>query len=433
MRTLFWLSIALLAACDGGKDTTPTADPDGATDEGDADTDADADTDSDTDADADADSDADTDTGTPVVTGSTADTGAPPLECYADYAADIDVNGSIEILGVDLYDAVNNELLEHSDRDGDGATPPNGVPDYFEDYTYDANGNTTSYVLSIDVGPPYGLFVFFEDLTWDLATDDLLTYTADCLLVGPYYTGCFDGSTDYGESFAYDANGNLIHFEIDDNFNGVADYSEDITYDANDREILYEADLDGNGTIDYRWQTVWDTAVPPLFADELEDEDNNGTIDNSYHVTYDAAERVTEIASDLGDDGVVDDLEVLAYTDPVLFSGSYTYDEGNDGTAEFYQEFVSDADESLLYLADDSTPDGTFDYEYYQTWLDPERLLTQDFVDLSGLANALDYTYAITYDALNRIVLITFDEMRHNGGAVTYQDEQSYTFGGSCP
>ena len=60
-------------------------------------------------------------------------------------------------------------------------------------------------------------------------------------------------------------------------------------------------------------------------------------------------------------------------------------------------------------------------------------LLTQDFTDLSGLASAVDYHYEVTLDALGQQVGLYYVETQHDTGAVGYEEEEVWTFGGTCP
>ena len=410
MRVSMWLSIVLLAACDGGK---------GGPDEGDTDQEGDADTDADADADADTDTDA------------TGDTGGPAADCFADYTADVGVDGTIDTEGVDRYDAANEDQLVHLERDGSEGDPPDGVPDTSLDYTYDANGNVASLLQRFNLGPPLGVIDFFEEWTYDPATDLVLTYEADCVLESPY-PGCFDGVADYGETSTYDANGNRTRYEIDADLDGAPDSVETTTYDASDRAVLRERDGDGDGVVDYSMTTVWDAAG--LVGDYAEDVDGDGVIDNTSRYVLDAAGRVIEIVEDLGDDGVIDVRGVYAYTDPTLLSGTYTEDEGDDGVPELVETIVSDASGNVLSFSSDSSPDGAPDFEYTFTYdAATNLLLTQDFVNLSGAANAVDHSYEATLDAQGRIVATRYVETRHATGAVVYEEEEDWSFGGSCP
>jgi hypothetical protein len=156
-------------------------------------------------------------------------------------------------------------------------------------------------------------------------------------------------------------------------------------------------------------------------------------VENSVHYLLDAQGRFTVTTTDEGSDGTIDRRETRVYSDPILDSATYSLDEGDDGTIEFVEVYAYDADDNLTYLADDSSPDGVFDYEVTQTWAGPGQLLAQTYVDHTGGALASDYVYTITYDAQDRIVDISYIETRHTSGAVVYEDLEEWTFGGTCP
>jgi hypothetical protein len=116
MRSTTWVLVLWATAC-GGKDDDATDVTDDGTADADADTDADAD--SDTDADTDADADADADSDADADTGSTAETGGPPVGWNGAYTGTVTV---IVDVGppLNLYDVCTGTLEVQV---ADAATP----------------------------------------------------------------------------------------------------------------------------------------------------------------------------------------------------------------------------------------------------------------------------------------------------------------------
>ena len=136
---------------------------------------------------------------------------------------------------------------------------------------------------------------------------------------------------------------------------------------------------------------------------------------------------MTEIAGDAGSDGTVDYLQVMTFTDPVLFVGTETLDVDNDGTVDFLEEFVFDAEDHLLYLAYESPVDGVWELEWTQTW-DPQTVL----LTVEQITPETTYQMTYTYDAQLRVVgeLSRYEDTVQG---FVFDEEDTLVFDGVCP
>ncbi|HGY08680.1 MAG TPA: hypothetical protein ENK37_01300, partial [Oceanithermus profundus] len=96
-----------------------------------------------------------------------------------------------------------------------------------------------------------------------------------------------DGTVDYREAYAYDADGNRMQADYDDDGDGTVDYRRAYAYDASGNPTLYEEDLNGDGMLDYREIYTYDADGNRTQVDY--DDDGDGTVDYRRAYAYDAS------------------------------------------------------------------------------------------------------------------------------------------------
>jgi hypothetical protein len=272
---------------------------------------------------------------------------------------------------------------------------PDGISDWITIYTYDADGNLDTVTVDEDA---------------DGLIDRIITYTwtADGQQSTIGYDLDADGVDDYTVEYYYDAAGNEIRAKLLMGTTTIEAY--DYTYDADGNMLSYEVDSDGDGVVDSRATYTWD--VNGNLVRTETDSDGNYLADEIITYTYDADDNLIEVQTDSDADGTVDT------------SAWYTYDSaGNLDRVAFDQDgdgfLVSSEDYCLLYdwspdgseesrIDFDSDCDDVSDLVHLERTYDSDgnRLTSRWDKDFDG---SLDEIYTYTYDANGNLIQATED------------------------
>jgi len=307
--------------------------------------------------------------------------GGSRTACNPAYAMDALYEG----LGLTL--SIRTEEMTELDHDGDGTV------DEIDSRTYDAMG----HLLTFESRDAVGLLLF--------------RYT-----------------------YVYDAKGNLIEAEEDDDGNGSIDRRA--TYDANGSVTEREFDNDDDGTVDAR--TVYTYDSYGSLTKEESDNDADGTVDNRTTYTYDANGNLTAEEYDDGADGTLEGLTnygydtkgnniLREYVDPAdgMVHGRDVFDydangfqtllerdyEG-DGIVDYRTTSANDANGNLLWRETDLHGDGTEISRSTYTYTANGDLLSSE----SGTNGVVDWRQMNFYDVNGDLVRIEVD---NNGDGTT--------------
>jgi hypothetical protein len=247
----------------------------------------------------------------------------------------------------------NCESLEHHDWDGGMSD------DEFLD-RYDANGNKV-----------YHRSDFGTDHEWDA--------------IGTY---------------EYDARGNLIHTDWDEEADGVIDQELDYTYE-DDNDLLTATQSEYGSVVEVSTYTHDESGV----LERIDvDAGGNGSIDDVYHVTV-----------EVDGSGNVTTTEELDY--------------GNDGTTDELFVLVENADRTEVRATFDEDLDGDADFVIEQTYDEygnEIRFLVELYDAKTDALLLTELTETDTLDDWNRIA--TFHGSTSFSGSDTYNMEGTYTY-----
>lgn len=320
MRNAHWWPAAVLVGCDAEPATVP---------DGEVDTDPIEVPTGDTGSIGDTDSDTGTNDG-----------------CFADYAWDFDDDGTLEAIGIDIYDPVRTDLLLHYERQL-------GILSASGHYTYDAEGNVLTFA--------------FDD--------------GD------------DGGVDYLATYTYDETGNVLTVAIDGDGDGVLDYQYQAEWDDAGRRVAATEDQDGDGLTD-RWLTYTYDSVDRLI-EITGDDGNDGTIDYLWTTTFsDPYLLIGTTVIDVENDGIVDELQVFEADT----AGRIVYREEDqlaDGYVDLVESFVYDPVTGLLVERDQERHESPtefdnirWDHREYQ--YDELLRLVDEYQEESEIRNGVD-------------------------------------------
>jgi serralysin len=204
-------------------------------------------------------------------------------DLVVEYTADEDGDGVPEEIWTYTYTAQGwiDTVSEDTDNDGD--------PDYGYSYAYDENGRRLFAYQDLDgdevtdvwytyVYDAVGRVTVFSGDTGNNGTVDYLltyTYTDPVLYVGSSVTDeDNDGTPEATETFAYDADFNLLFLEEDDGADGNVNHRAQISYTTSGLEAVVDEE----------------------YYDDPEDGDGETVLHDEY--TYDASDRLIEDFSD---------------------------------------------------------------------------------------------------------------------------------------
>ncbi|MCA9490356.1 MAG: hypothetical protein KC621_10540 [Myxococcales bacterium] len=439
LRRTTWVGLLVLMACSGDTETKDT-DTD-TSDGGDADTDADSDSDTDTDTDSDTDADADP-CGRAVtwncyaefteeVTEPAGYAGTCGFEVFADDHHDQLVWDEYHVEGYG-YDYSTGTAYEY-----DSAGRPTRVSndEFGFDGTYDTEegweyeptlGLTTKYWTdgspgldrvwgSSDDRPADNMPDYSENYTYD-AEGRLLTYNED---PGD------DGSPNYTEAYTYDANGNEVRYEEGD-ASGV-NYIETRTYIRVGIGPLavYVTDVrtnddDGDGTPDRAYQYTWGSPTSIQFLLGLPESivgDHDGDLSPDSIDEY--------VATSLPNNG----FDIVHTADFADIDADGVPDIDGTDDYQFHQRFAPNPDGSYVYLEqEDADGDGNIDYDYQEGLTfdaktgDVQQSVRED-VDGDGTYES-DYT--LTFYANGDVDITGYLDFGGSYGVDTY--DESITF-----
>jgi len=235
------------------------------------------------------------------------------------------------------------------------------------------------------------------------------------------------GAVLFRYTYAYDAKGNLIEAEEDDNGNGIVD--QRTTYDANGNATEREWDFDGDGVVDQRVVYTYDSYGS--LVKEENDTNADGTVDQLTTHTYDANGNLTVSDYDSNADGVLDGRANYAYdangnrilreqVDPangtVYDRDIYAYDANGfqtlweqdynaDGIVDWRDRTTYDANGNVLTRETDLHADGTEVSRLTVVYNANGDLLTSE----SEINGVVDQHQTNVYDANGNLTRIEVD------------------------
>lgn len=328
----------------------------------------------------------DSDSGTPPTDSGTTDSGTTttepdPRDAYACFADVVIEDGVTTGTGFDGYDADHPTWLMYVERDDNG----NGLPDYFEYYTRDADGNPVH---------------------WERERGSPASYDR-----------------------TYDERGNTLSYDYDDGADGDVDYHAIYAWDANDQILHYEVDDDGDGALEYWYEF---TRTPEGYRETaIESADGDEIVDNFYTYFRDEQEREVRIEQR-------DALDVLVgvydatYVDATSLSGSGTTDLGGDGTIDGYVEFTADAEGRRTSRSEDRTPyDAVFEKIEHWAYDAAGNQIEYILYDAND-GDPFDYMLNEAFDGLGR-QLSEDESIALQDGSFSSNVLTTWTFGGTCP
>ncbi len=142
-----------------------------------------------------------------------------------------------------------------------------------------------------------------------------------------------DGTWDLQMTYTYNANGDMLTQAQDNNRDGSVDALTTNFYNANGTLIKSELDWGGNGSAEYR--TTYSLNGRVVTRNSL----SNNTVTNSTVTTSDANGRVVERTTDSNGDGTVNMRDSYLYNSEGAIL-SYIQDTNADGTADYTQTTV---------------------------------------------------------------------------------------------
>jgi hypothetical protein len=315
---------------------------------------------------------------------SAADTGsaAPAWVCWSDVDIDEDRDGTSNGGGLDAYDPDHVTWQLYRERDYNG----NGQPEQFARWERDPDGNVLHYEA------------------W--------------------------GTDPSGYDATYDADGNRLTYDVDEDGDHVVDATYRYGYE-NGWLVLTESDTDADGIVDNVLRYERDAEGRRLLG--LEDTNGDGTDDVRYTYTLDEVGREVLVETDEGIDDVIDAVAAYDYTDELLNVGTATLDDGNDGVIDQAVGFEYDAAGYELYYAFDIAPvDGVWDYERWTTRDASGNILVYRL--LTGLYGApLELVQEFVRDELGRTVALDSVVSDPSTGVIDSEVHYDYVFAGTCP
>lgn len=298
--------------------------------------------------------------------------------CSEYYEADNDGDGTVDFLAVLTYsyDANGNRLGYDLDEGGDD------LVDRSYAYTYDANGNrlteehrTGDGTLTRGVTNVYGttgnLLKMELDSEGDGVVDQRITYDAHGNMLVDEWDRDNDGVVErrftYTNVYSYDEDGHVLVVErYDSAINpGTPGRRFTRTYDAVGNLLIDESDNNADGVVDRRLTYTYDQRGNVLT--DVKDLDADGNVDARYTYTYDAQDNRITWDEDTDGDGAVDRQHTATYDaegNPLAFDGDYD----GDGAVDWREIYIYDAQGRVLTAEEQNFSGGVMDYRQFVTY-----------------------------------------------------------------
>lgn len=214
------------------------------------------------------------------------------------------------------YD-INNNLIGRSTVDGNSVSineafeyqntqltkfsldkTSDGVDDFTTQYNYDDNNTLTGYAIdedgdnqadkAVSMTIKNGKVSRFTEMNQNsTAIDIAYTYDNKGNRIGQNIQTADSNTNFTNAKFFYDANNNLIRYELDKDLDGKADYIESYKYNKNKQRTHYRRDNNANGKWDFMAQYFYD--INGNRVKMIEDSDGNGIVDKTWEANYQAA------------------------------------------------------------------------------------------------------------------------------------------------
>ncbi|MBK6736990.1 MAG: hypothetical protein IPG64_03395 [Haliea sp.] len=168
-----------------------------------------------------------------------------------------------------------------------------------------------------------------------------------------------DGTPDSASSYAFDAEGRLVHVEHDYDADGAPDTVIGYTYDNNGNLLREEQHNDADVAPDYFADYIYDADGNQIGRER--DVDGDGTLDDISTYTYDANGNRIRQETDNDGDGTPDQISSDTYdADGNLMRSEQDYN--GDGSPEQIFVYAYDADGNRVRAEQDVDGDGTAEY-----------------------------------------------------------------------
>ena len=318
-------------------------------------------------------------------------------DCELSYHVDSDGDGALDNYRTYTRDANCQVLTEHRYDDADNLI-------YHTLITYDVNGNQLTHQSDSN-----------GDGTWDSSSS--AAYDANNNRILEESDNDADGNIDSRTTFLYDANSNQLSIIGDRNADGNAEYETYFTWSADGRVTSRRSLTDG--LLDRAETHQYDAAGNQIRNEQ--DNNGDGNIDRIETWVFDAQNNTLRWERDTNADGTVDQITAFTY-DSQGNQTTHIEDRNGDGTPDRITTTTYDSQNNLIYYSEDTNGDGTPETESFSTFNNRNQQLSST-VSYTDPTNNLHRIYHYNDKGL----LIADEADLQNDGSINFARSYQYT------